>query len=95
MRCDQRPIQNTLYEMRNELTTIRGIAQLLLRRLERDPDELRSKMEACKVIIDQTRRMESSLNRVAADVREPQDWLIVDHEFASLRGRSTPEASSH
>ena len=83
--ANPRTALDTLCELRDELTTVRAIARLLLKRLDREPDGYGREKEACEVIIVQTRLIEQALERISGDVAQPQAWFVDNRGFATFR----------
>jgi nitrogen-specific signal transduction histidine kinase len=88
MDSEHRPAYEALHELRTNLTIMRGTAQLLRLRLDREPGDRQHQLDACQVIIDQTREMERALDRV---VRESPTSPI---QQIGARQDDRPEPSS-
>jgi hypothetical protein len=72
MQCNPRSSNETLHNLRSEIAVIRGTAQFLLRRLDRQIDTTANSKAACRVIIEQTRLIES-LIPATSDGSLPQE----------------------
>ena len=78
--CDLLSVRDAVHTMCNQLTAIRGNAQLLIRRLESEAGDGEPQTDACQTIIEQTQLIEIALARLIA--RSPQ----------LLSGMMTPSA---
>ncbi len=81
--CEQQSSQEALHLLRNQLTMIRGNAQLLIRRLDREHGHWESNKDACQTIIDQTRLVEGAIDRLvsrSADLQRENATPVADRE---------------
>jgi hypothetical protein len=68
---EKQSVPDTLRLMRDQLTAMQEDAELLISRLDLQPDALEQHTAACQTIIDQTHQIELALARLAAKTPHP------------------------
>lgn len=71
MNASPRSVHDVLRELEEELRTTRAIAQLMLHRLAREPDDYGREKNACQVTIEQTRLIEQAVEQITAESAQP------------------------
>ena len=64
--CDQLSVRDAVHTMRNQLMAMRGNAQLLIRRLEREAGGGERNVDACQTIVEQIQLIELALAHLIA-----------------------------